>query len=470
MNDIDKLKEDAVLVKIKESEEFLQKLHEKRNYKIVSSYPTINTIDCELERGTKCFKYSTGEILPVGPPVKYQNESYGLQKSFKLVSDDFKINVTDGVSSVSINLAEGFKSSGIIREIQSESFWRKSIFRAIFPLSDNSKKPFEVINSLPFKTESYFRVAGFIPLEINEIKFNFYNTKINETDSLVIESLNAIAPMDFENTVLAVLYSFAMLSGSLVRSEVTIIQYLDNSFETATGFKFKKIEDSINGMSAIEPKLFAHLSKENIKTPHISSNLFSTIVTKSLNDLRLFRSIRIITESFNYPLEIKASTYSVALETLKNIIIEQNEKTINPFKSKKTASDTIKALKEVINKVKQSEFNNKSSVLKKLEQINQVGNKDSFLLSFQLLDIPLNEDDKRCINMRNDFLHGRIPFENEEDSEDYKLQHIVYKLHLLTTSLIMKYCGYNGLMLNNIKLADLIHFRKNINEPLFRKI
>jgi len=177
-----------------------------------------------------------------------------------------------------------------------------------------------------------------------------------------------------------------------------------------------------------------------------------------------------MTESSNYPLEIKASTYSVALETIKNIIIEDNQEKINPFKSKKVASSTIKILKSEIEKIDDSEFNSKESVLNKVEQLNQVGNKDSLILSFKLLNLTLTEDDKRCINMRNDFLHGRIPYNSESGDKDNELQHIVYKLHLLVTSLIMKNAGYSGLMLNYIKLVELLYFKKKIEEPLFRRI
>jgi hypothetical protein len=259
----------------------------------------------------------------------------------------------------------------------------------------------------------------------------------------------------------------------LIRNEFIIIEYADLKNDIVSGFHFRKIEESINGISSINPKLYKDINKTT-KTPnYLSADFFSNMVSKSLTELRLFRSIKIITESSKYPLEIRASTYSVALETLKNIIIEENEEKINPFKSKSVASKTIQKFKCTVNELKDSEFNNKQAVLNKLEQLNQIGNRDSFLLAFKILGIPLSDDDINCINMRNDFLHGRIPYENEtqeKEEKDYQLQHIVYKLHLLITSLIFKYCGYSGHMLNNIKLVDLIHFNKNIKEPLFREI
>ena len=71
---------------------------------------------------------------------------------------------------------------------------------------------------------------------------------------------------------------------------------------------------------------------------------------------------------------------------------------------------------------------------------------------------------------RNNFLHGKIPFESEVPRKNFEIQHIVYKLHMLLCSLVLKYSGYKGFILNNIKLIDLVYFKKNINEPLLRQI
>lgn len=473
MSRIDEIRETAIEIKLEKTDKFVSQLYSKSSYKIISNYPTINNIDCDLEKGNRCFKYTGGEILPLGPPVKFQHKSYGYQDPFKLENADLRLNVFKGAASITLNLGQGFTSNGELWELETDGFGSQSLYRAILPFPSFNKKPMEFIESSPFKTGSSLRVAGYILLKIGDKQFGLFDYKINERDSLIFESYQIIKQSEFENILSAILYCFGLISGCLIRDEVLIINYADLKEENISGFHFRKIENSINGMPSIDPKLYRDIDKNKIPPKYLSSDFFSNMVSKSIGDLRLFRSIKIITESFNYPLEIKASTYSVALETLKNIIIEENEEKINPFKSKSKASKAIQKCQCVINELEDSDFNNKKAVLNKLEQLNQVGNRDSFILAFKLLKIPLNQDDENCISMRNDFLHGRIPFEDEikeKEEKDYQLQHIVYKLHLLITSLIFKYCGYSGYMLNNIKLIDLLHFNKNIKEPLFREI
>jgi hypothetical protein len=470
MNRLEYERKNAVKINLVETNEFIADLYAKKELKIESKYPTINTINCVLVKGEKCFEYSSDAILPEGPPVKYQDKSYGYQEPFNLINNGFRLNAYKGASLINLEMGKGFESTGEIWELKSEFFKKESIQRAIIPFPKFHKKYMEFIKTSAFNIGESLRFAGYFEITIQNKRFGIYDYEINDIDSIIIDCYDNIESVKFENFVTSIIYCFALISGSLIRDEIIILQFEESNFKKVIGFHYKKIENSLTGIPAINPELYKDLSESKMPSPYLTSILFENLVNQSLIDLRLFRAIKIMTESSDYPLEIKASTYSVALETIKNIIIEDNQEKINPFKAKKIASNTIKILKNEIEKIDDSEFNSKKSVLNKIEQLNQVGNKDSLILSFRLLNLSLTEDDKRCINMRNDFLHGRIPYNSESDDEDYELQHIVYKLHLLVTSLIMKNTGYIGLMLNNIKLVDLLYFKKNIREPLFRKI
>ena len=471
MSRLDKIKLEGAEINLVHTNDFLTNLFSKKEFIIKSKYPTINTIKCSLEKGKRCFKYSAGEILLEGPPVKYQHKSYGYQDPFELINDEFHFTAYNGAGLINLKIGKGFTSTGEIRELKSKSFNNSAgIHRAIIPKPKFHKLPIRYIKSEGFNVGSSIRVAGYFNIVINNKQIGIFDYKVNEVESLVIESYDKIQSNDFENYISAITYCFGLVSGHLFRDEIIILKYDDSRFEKINSFNFKKLENSISGIPALDPQLYWELSESNKVRPYLEKEVFQNLVNKSLKDLRLFRAIRIMSESCQYPIEIKASTYSVALETVKNIIIEENEEKINPFKIKKKASNTIKELKKIVDAIPESEFNSKKMVLNKLEQINQVGNRDSFLLSFKLLNINLSEDDERCINMRNDFLHGRIPFDIENYPKAYELHHIVYKLHLLVCSLILKYSGFSGLLLNNIKLADLLHFDKKLKEPLFRKI
>ena len=471
MSKFEDIVKDAKTVSLSNTETFLKQLFSRQSYTIKSNYPTINSFFLDLEKGDRCFTFNAGQILPFGPPVKYQNKGYGFEDSFELTNETNHLCVPKGVKSLQISFVGEYPIKGEIAEISSCKLVDKSFYRAIIPISAFSKKPYEHIESKAFKSGSWIRRAGFIELSVNGYSISFLDCKVNDKESLIIECSRLIDFQFFEQIVVGVIYSFGLLSGSLIRNEILFLRYHDHTLENVIGFSFRRIENSLNGLASIDPRIFAQASgSKKIGIYYLPPLIFQTLVENCIKDPRFLRAVKMITESAPFPLEIKASTYSVALETMKNIIIEDNSLKINPFKNKRKATETIKELKKIIELIDDQEFNNKKSVLNKLEQLNQVGNKEGFLLSFKLLSIQLSADDERCLIERNNFLHGNIPFENEVPRKNFEIQHIVYKLHMLLCALILKYSGYHGFILNNIKLIDLIYFKRNINEPLLRQI
>ena len=112
-------------------------------------------------------------------------------------------------------------------------------------------------------------------------------------------------------------------------------------------------------------------------------------------------------------------------------------------------------------------------VLIKLDNLNTTANAAGFASCFIQLGVQLNERDAKVLNNRNDFLHGRIPFENEfKDERNHELQHIVYRYHFLLSVLILKFCGYSGYIKNNATFYNAIARRttEKADEQLFRLI
>lgn len=158
------------------------------------------------------------------------------------------------------------------------------------------------------------------------------------------------------------------------------------------------------------------------------------------------------------------------METVKKIIIDENIEKIIPFINPSFAADTILKLKKIISAIPDNEFNDKASVLRKIDNLNTVGNNDSFKLAFKLVGFNLTKEDEKCILMRNRFLHGNIPFENEpEQTKKKELLNLTLNAHLLTCSLILKYAGYSGVVKNFLKYWDLVNKIPN-DASLFRSI
>tara|TARA_Y100001933_G_scaffold262240_1_gene319072 strand:- start:978 stop:2405 length:1428 start_codon:yes stop_codon:yes gene_type:complete len=475
LRNLDDIKKNGVKINLTETDLFLKKLSNEINFKISSPYPFIHGITCSLKKADRCFNFNSEPIKsigpPIGPPARYQHKSYGFTEPFKVINNELEISIYKGVGSISMKFGKESLTYGNINRLRTKDYETDSgIHRAIIPKPKYHELPIKYLNTEGFNIGNALRVAGYFQIKVNDKNYGIFDYKINKKESLIIECYDVDSSSNFDKESNAIIYCFALISGQLFRDEITTLKFEDSTFTKITGFDFKKLEESKSGMQAIDSRLYSDFYNTKRTEGYFPVKVFQNLVNKSLNDLRLFRAVKIMSESADFPFEIRASTYSVALETIKNIIIEENEEKINPFKKKKTASDVIKNLKKIISDIPESEFNNKKVVINKLEQINQIGNKDSFLMSFKVLKIKLNDDDKRCLNMRNDFLHGRIPYDNEDEIVSFELLHVVVKLHFLVCSLILKYTGYSGYLLNNIKYISHVHFKKTINESLFRKI
>lgn len=471
MDEYEEIRNAAPEIFIKNSFLFLNSLSAKKQFSIVSPFPTIHGVACEIQKSERCFKISAGEINLTGYPVRYQSIGYGYHDPFELLNSEERFTIKNGAGYTNLKLGQGLKMDGELWEMESNYTDDNTYIRAMLPLGEFHKLPLEFIQSSSFREGDSFRGAGLIKMNVQGHSISLYDYNKDKVRYLVIDSGSALTPSQFEKIVEAIIYCFGLISGYVARNEIYFLQSETKEFTVIKGFQFRKIEDSLKGFSAINPRELRDFDKTLKQIPYLAIDIFTNLVSLSLTDVRHLRLIKLITESFDYPIEIQAATFSVALETIKNMIVEKNEDKVNPFKDRKAAAKAIKEMKATIEGIDLGSFNSKETVLKKIDQINQVGNTDSFLLLFRLLEIQLNEDDERCIGKRNDFLHGRIPFENEQrDLKDSELKHIVYKLHFLLCAAILKNSGYSGYLKNNLKFASLLQFKKEINEDFFRKI
>lgn len=469
MNYLEEAKRTAKKLHLSNTFAFLDRINDRRFFKIESKFPTINGIKCEVKKGKRGFIFSCDSLNPNISPVRYQSENYGFNDSFELVNDKERVEIKKGIGSISLKLARRFASTGEFWEIESNFSEKEICHRAIIKLDKFLKAPVEFIKSGAFDTDGSLRVAGFVALRVCNRSVGIFDYNHTEESFLFIDCYDKINFQNFQKILETIIYNYALISGCLVRDEMYILQSVDSNFVNITGYQFSKIEGSQQGSAAINPKLQKEFFQSKI-TAYFPIESFQNMIQEAFDEPRLLRAIKIITESFIYPLEIRAATYSVALETIKNIILEKNEEKVNPFKSKSSAQGVIKKLKEVIESTPNEHFNNKKAVISRIEQINQVSNTDGFLLAYKILGIGLTSEDEECINMRNDFLHGRVPFENENGHNEYELHRIVFKFHFLVNALIIKMSGFEGYILNNLKLLDILRYNKDVAAPLFRKI
>lgn len=470
MERYEELKLTAEKVNLEETFAFLKSMTDLKKGVIKSEIPTINGLEIEFKKGDRCIDFSTGPILNCEEPVKYQNSSYGFLKPFEIIESEKKYLIKNGAGSASIKMGQGFSSEGHLWELESNFSDSRGFFRAIFPIDGFTKTPVNYFLGQHFAVSSSLRAAGFVKVQINEYEIGFYDYDLDKQKHIFIECKNLIDYAVFEKLLEAVIYSFALISGSLVRNELTILKFSENDFTKLSGFQFRKVEDSIiSTVEIINPRIHKEY-KKLAKTIYFPLDIFSKLTELCYNKKPLLRAVRIITQARGQPVEIEAASIFVALETVKQIIIEENIKKTSPFINSTFAKETIASLKEHVSLIPETKFNDKASVLRKLENLNMVGNNDSFKLAFELVGFKLTKDDQKCISMRNRFLHGNIPFENEPEQQKKKeLLNITLNAHLLTCSLILKYAGYNGAVMNFLKYWDLVNKIPNA-ATLFRTI
>lgn len=471
MNHLENLKSDAIEINLDETFKFLKDFAKSKTGIIESEIPTINGLNITFHKGPRGVIFETPPILYTVTPVKYQSINYGFTKSFNIIYNNQKLIVKDGIGKLKIKMGEGFSATGTLYELETSTFRNEGYFRAIFPIDGFTKIPLKYFLGQPFKIGESYRVAGLIQIEVNQKSLRIFDYEKEKQRFLFIDSKTKTSYEEFEKIIESVIYSFAFISGSLIRDEIMIIKSNTNLFGNIEDYQFRKVEDSIrSSLELVNPQ--EHRDYHNLKSKeYFPIPIFSNIVSECLNKSSFLRSIRIITQSRSQPIEIQIAATFVAMETVKELIIKKNIEEIRPFKNTLIASKLVSELKNIVSEIDEDEFNDKNSVIRKIENINSLGNNDSFKIAFKIVGLDLSRNDLKCISMRNRFLHGNSPHDNEsEETRVKELTKIKLDAHLLTCALILKYSGYEGVIKNMRKYLDLINERNEISDDLFRTI
>lgn len=399
------------------------------------------------------------------PPVNYQSDGYGFIKPFKLKNGKREMLIDKGASSFKFGISN---PKGEFKHLSSNITELNVYHRALFPLTKEDEHFLSYIDSLPYKIKESYFARGYILLDEIDSPCVIYECKMNGVNYLIVDSEHSMQLDVFTQILKSITYNFALISGNLIRNERYILQSNDEHFDFISGIKYNWLPDSIIGYKVIDPILFRQVYNTD-KREFLSKEIFQTLVKMSISEPTQLRAISTLIESARYPAQIRASTYSVSLETIKNLIIDDKEKDINPIKKKADAKKIREKLKLVLDSFDDvSMFNNKNVLYAKIDNINAITNSASFLLSFKQLGITLTEEDIRCINYRNEFLHGRLSFDPANAEDEYQMNRVVFKLHLLICSLILKRAGFKGFLLNYFTYISLVNFKRENAEPLFR--
>lgn len=308
-----------------------------------------------------------------------------------------------------------------------------------------------------------FKTGGpYTTLNIAKSSYNFYNvTDVKSKRTLLVSESQNKEDLDvFRQKAEVIRIAFAILSGRFYGDTCCYVSSNDSSFKEINGAWLEIEKESVISARQIINFESCKYVKKELPANRVSSEQFSQLCEKLYNDKELFRVSEIVISAIGNKDPIQqGALYAVALETLTTNLGDKESK--KPIEDRKIASEVVKELKSTLeiykNKISEESFN---ILDKKINSINSPTNKDKLIKTFANYGIELSNEDEQIIGKRNLYLHGSKPLKT---SDIFELTQISLRLHTLIVSLLLKYAGYSGHVVNLDFYAHLLDEKRRNN-------
>lgn len=402
-------------------------------------------------------------------------ESYGLDEPLKIYNDQESYFIERGciVNFETIFSRTSLSLKGNFTQVRTfETLEVPTYLRCIIPTNDNDmvfpgffldSEPKCIlfdIDSLSLHCNNSIGIpmpssgGHYYNLTINDFNILFYGVEVKNNCCLVIDSLKKIDIDNFEKIVCAVRLVYAFFTGRFYKEEVIILSSENSEFDEIRNFFYSMEEESvITDFQIVDFELFYHIisaernseSKKKYEQyrKKINPEIFSSMCKMVLGNNKFKRVLELITSAGNNnnPI-IQGALYSVALETLTQIIYDENAEALAPMPKdvfKKMRDELIRIFSTYKDKMDER---GKKIIESKILNMNSPTNRDKLEKPFEIVGITLSGEDKKTINMRNMYLHGNEP----ENSYEWFLKEQLNSLDILDLiiRLILKYFKYEG--------------------------
>jgi hypothetical protein len=394
------------------------------------------------------------------------------------------------VSSLFITQRTIGQISGKLGRISSLKFDQEGVHyhRLIIPTNTKINFTFSVENVIiEYIYEKQISTRNAIEINLEGHNFLLYQAakKLNDDNKdnyIVLESASPIVFEQFTEMCYSILIGFGFVSGSFIQNEGFFFQYKESTLTAPTAFCHSVLRDSINCSYVptysnphgyIHNPEIAERYKDKPRTLKLSE--FSSLCSRIFNIDDFKSIILLILESNTQSLVSSPGTLSIALETISNVIYNENETALAPISDQRIAKEVKSHLKKEVLKFTDNISQEGIDIItSRIDNINQRTNREKLLLPFKILKIDINEKDISAIEQRNAFLHGNTPMILNEKphslrDEDKFRYYLYLKLYTLISALILKYCGFDNLILNYPKIYEL-ETGINLNEEHYRKV
>lgn len=462
----------------------IENFHHDRAYRIIDNDFPINnsiaSISKDLEKGFVCkiflenlYDYTYNQNI----------ERFGVFESIVLESTGDKYYIDkNSAHTAEVTLSSPQVLTLNLYKFQSglkENFDNK-LQRLIIPVEVEPNFDFIDFNSLIL--DGILTVCGLVQVSIGEMNYHLFKYKNEDTGKkyLIIDSLEENLFDEFKTNCKSIVTAYGYLSGNLHLNEYYYQTFQEKESDMIENIYYEKNEKSaLTEYPLFEPFRFREYidalgKKEQLKhiPTRMTNKVFSKLCTTIKTNEPYSRCCELIIEgNQSKQVLLRAGIYSIALETLTNVIYEENKEKLNPIPDKKLAKLIRGKFSEIVKKYNEfiSDYG-KKIIESKINDINKPTNSKKLSIPFELYRIKLSKDDLEILNHRNKFLHGTSPFREDElkEKED-EIKFIIARLHYMINSLMLKYIGYSGHIINYPAWIQY-NRKEKVTDHLFRII
>ncbi|GAB3724029.1 hypothetical protein GCM10027594_05100 [Hymenobacter agri] len=394
---------------------------------------------------------------------KYLDDAgeFGLYNKIELIrSGESHIINPDSISHSTVTISNPQIINSVTTNFQTHDndFFNNKLLRLC--IITDVEPEFSSFESKVLKINETTTFSGLVEVRIGNKDYHIFKSKneYNNRKFIFIDSVEENTFSEFKTNTKAILLAFAIVTGNLFQDEIYYQVIHHDNITMADATAYYKTEKSIyTRYSLFNPFRFSEYIKD-LKYPLpenfpllLPKQIFENLCEKISNNTAFARCCLLTLEGNESKFSLlKASIYSLALETITNIIYDENKSKLNPIPDKKLF-DKIKAkLILTVNEYESFLSEYALNILKaKFNDLNKPTNSKKLSFPFEFYGLKLSESDIKILNHRNKFLHGTSPFkETEIEEKSNELDYIIAKLLFMVYSLIMKHVGYRGHIIN----------------------
>ncbi|NRT15984.1 hypothetical protein HNP99_002346 [Flavobacterium sp. 28A] len=305
-------------------------------------------------------------------------------------------------------------------------------------------------------------------INIDGFNFTISTCKIDPdtvSNFLCLKCDSIISFKEFKHLVNNIITSIGFLVGKFHKLEELYFQSNSKDFSAHTEFLYRNSNKKYNFPHPFSKypnefncKLSNDLDDEMIEnfSSIIDENNFQELVLLIIKKPRIYFSIKMLFDFYEYSSISRVSSMFVILETLCDELNNKTDRVEKELKKVK-GENTLTNIKDKIS-------NEDYLILEDIVAHIHIGlsnNAVHFEQTFKSLKIHLNDEDRKLFKQRNNFLHGRIIPESQEikNEEDFyqleiKYEYYSWRLYVLICKLILKKISFEGYLINYPKIFE----------------